>query len=82
MFCPQCDEEYPSIHTKCPVCRTELERPGTVAARHIRNVLSLLAAGVAVAIPVFNLPVVWFALVTVFGGVALIIQLLFDFDDE
>jgi hypothetical protein len=63
MFCPQCNEDYPSTHTKCPVCRTELERPTTVIARHVRNVFSVLAGVGAIAIPVFGLPLGWGALV-------------------
>ena len=81
MFCPECEEEYPSTHTACPVCRTELERPATVTARQIRNVLSFLAGGVAIAIPVFNLSLGWAALVFVFGSLALVIQLFFSIDD-
>lgn len=81
MFCPECQEDYPSSHTACPVCRTELEPFSTVTARYIRNSLAFLAAGVGVAIPVFDLPVVWAVLVPVFGGLALVIQLLFNIDD-
>ena len=81
MFCPECEEDYPSIHTACPVCRTDLEPPSTVTARHIRNLLAFLAAGVGVAITVFNLSVVWAVLVPVFGGLALVIQLFFNIDD-
>jgi hypothetical protein len=81
MFCPNCEEDYPSTHAVCPVCRTELERPATVAARHIRNVLSILAGGVAIAIPVFGLSLGWGALVFVFGTGAVVIQLLFGIDD-
>ena len=81
MFCPQCNEDYPSTHNKCPVCRTELERPATVIARHIRNAFSVLAGVVAIAIPVFGLSLGWSALVVVFGSGAVVIQLLFGIDD-
>jgi hypothetical protein len=82
MFCPECEEDYPSIHTVCPVCRTDLERPATVTARQIRNLLSLAAGGVAIAIPVFGLPLGWVALVVVLGSMAVVIQLLFSIDDD
>ena len=81
MFCPECEEDYPSIHTACPVCRTDLEPASTVTARYIRNTLGLLAAGVGIAIAVFNLSVIWAVLVPVFGGLAVVVQLLFNIDD-
>jgi hypothetical protein len=81
MFCPECEETYPSTHTVCPTCRTDLEPPATVTARHIRNGLGFLAAGVAVAVPVFDLSIAWAILVPVFGTMALVIQLLYNIDD-
>ncbi len=81
MYCPECEETYPSTHTVCPQCRTELDPPATVTARHIRNGLGVLAAGTAIAVPVFDLSMGWAILIPVFGGMALVIQLLFSIDD-
>jgi hypothetical protein len=82
MFCPECKEEYPSTHAVCPVCRTDLEGLATVTARHIRNVLSVLAGAVAISIPLFRLSVSWAVLVVVFGTGAVVIQLFFGIDDD